>query len=941
MRRRRLVVVATLVALVAGLALWLRREQPPGTAVERRGPVRDRALAPARMRAPARPPPALAWLWQKGLAQRRVAGRVMHAGRPVAGAVVRLATEELRIGEWVLAEVETDGAGRFDFGPRPPTRYRVVAQAKGLVAGGVLLELRAREPRPAPGDVTIELRDCELLISGTVRDAAGGVIAGARVRAGTRAEVFGGVLSDEQGNYEVCLQAGPAHVEAAADGYGTALEHTGGRSAARVDFALSPEVAIVGRVVDGAGAPVGGAAVIAETNGHDPGQLTESADDGGFRLDGLIAGTYRVVARDADRADDETVTLAAAGASAEVTLTLQQGATLSGRVVVAGQPRGDATVIARAADETWMLGSAVTQTDGRFAIDGLPRGQVHIEVEGHKLLSPAPIVDLGEVERGQVELVCERLATVSGRVVRGGKTVARAHVMLEQNLERRSLALSNDDGTFELEGVEPATYDIRATSAAEGAATARRAITVGAKDVAGLLLELDLSASIAGSVVDAKGAAVGGVRVYLEREGDDAVPDDVFSDRTAADGTFLISALAAGSYRPHVSRDRDGAILRPPVGGRHPAIAVADATSRVTGVRLTIAPADLTISGRAVRRGEPVAGIEIAAVSRLGDVETARSEADGTFVLEGLVEGRYELQARQVGQTEISVGDGRTLSVDAGATKVVVELPATGKIEGVLRGFSAPPEITVRGDSGGRKADVSGSRFAVADVPVGEYVVSAVAASGHVASARVNVTADQVGHVTLTASATGTLTGTVVDLRTGAAVPGTFCRWEAGDGSLTRPVATDASGRFSFAVPAGTVRVDCFGRRPQLIVVRDVSANVEPGGIAHVTVEAATLHRSRQDGTIGVELEQDASGAHRVHFLLGAAASSGLRVGDVLLAVDGLPVAGMRGYAVRLLMLDRSVGATAKLIVDREGTQRVFDVAVEPAPVRPEEEDPG
>jgi hypothetical protein len=941
----------TIVAMVAGMALWVTRARPREDAVGRQDPARDRAFAPARMRAPERPPPALAWLWQKGFAEKRIAGQVVHAGRPVAGAVVRLTTEELRIGEWVLADVETDDAGRFDFGARPPTQYRVVAQARGLVAGGVLLDLRARDPRPAPGDVTVELRDCELHISGTVRDAAGGIIAGARVRAATRSEVFGGVLSDEQGRYEVCLLAGPAHIEAAADGYGTGLEHTRGRSAARVDFALSPEVAIAGRVVDDAGAPVGGAVVIAETTGHDPGQLTESADDGGFHIEGLIAGTYRVVARDGERAGDETVTLAASGATTELTLTLERRATLPGRVLVGRRPAGDATVIARSTDEKWVLGSAVTQGDGRFAIAGLPRGQVKIVVERHKIVSPDPIIDVGEAA---VELVCELLADVSGRVVLAGKPIPRAEVRLYRDMEHRSSTLTKDDGTFELEGVPPATYEIAATSATEGAAMKRRPLEVGVQDVDGLVLDLDLTASIAGAVVDAKGAPVGGVMVHFVSEGVEGGWGDGSSDTTAADGTFHVGGLAAGSYQPELQGARaPWAQLPPPGGGRHPAVQVADAASRVEGVRLTIASSDLTISGRVVRRGEPVSGIDIAAAgSGSGDEAVAQSGADGTFLLERLRPGRYELRPLRDMQPSVSA--------EAGARDVVLELPATGRIEGVLRGFRAPPEVTVDGLNGGgghRRADVAESRFVVADAPVGSYDVTAIASNAQHATGRVNVTADQVSRLTLTAGGTGTLTGAVVDVRTRAAIPGVRCYWQIRGSTSIRPTDTDATGRFSFTVPAGAIRVDCSANRPSVMTVRDVSVEVEPGATSHVDVEMVAMRTGRPTGAVGVELDEVGyrmttmssepgavptevvtSGPHRILSLRGAAASSGLRVGDDLVAVDGLPIAGMQTHVVYALMNDRSVGEPVKLTVDREGAELTFDVAMDATPAPPRDE---
>jgi len=928
MRWGRLLVIFVLVAVVGVLALWLHRERARDGAMDRPGPEEGPSLSRLRPRPLEQPAgPALAWLWRNGGAARRIAGRVVHAGRPVAKAAVRLTTEELTIGEWVLTEIETDQEGRFDFGPRPPTRYRVVAQAEGLAAGGVAVELRVGDPRPPPDDVTIELRDCELVVSGTVREAAGGIIAGARIRAATRAEVFGSVLSDDRGHYRICLLAGPAHIEAGADGYGTALEHTRGRRAARVDFALSPEVAIAGRVVNHAGEPVRGAAVIAETDGHRPGVMTESAADGGFRLDSLIAATYRVVARDDDRAAETSVALTTAGATAELVLTLEERATLTGRVIVGGRPAGDATVIVRSADKEWSEGSAVTQADGRFAVAGLPRGPVQIEVKNHKILSPDATIDLGAVSH--VEVVCERLAGLAGRVVRAGKPVARAEVQLYQGWKRQHVTLSEDDGTFRFDGVPAASYDLVASSVAEGATTARRPIDVGVQDIAGLVLELDLAASIAGAVVDSSGAPVGGVMVHFAREESEA--GENASDTTADDGTFLISGLAGGIYRPHLFRSRNGwAAIQPASGRRFPTVKVADGASRVTGVQLAILRGELTISGRAVRRGEAVAGIEIVAFSSAqGGEVRARSGADGTFVVEGLAAGTHEVHADQMG--------GEPIRVEAGARDIVLELPAGGRIEGVLSGFRTLPDVTVVGPNLERRADVTDVRFAIADVPTGTYDVSA-ASSGEHASARVTVTADQVSRLTLTASATAKLTGVVKDLQTGAPVAGLSCRWVipgTGTGS-TSQVVSDAAGGFSFAIPAGRIQVECFGESTPLAVAREIAVDVEPGATAHVAVEVVTL--PRRSGTTGVGLAEGPSGSYRIDSLRGGAASSGLRVGDFLLAVDGLPVTGMRAHVVDALMRGRGVGARVELTVEREGAELTYQVVVEPEPAPPADE---
>ena len=248
---------------MVGIALWFHPARPQRAGSETGGAAVP-TLAPSSPPIGGRAGISFAWLGQRGVAGRRIAGRVLHGGQPVANAVVRLTTEELHVGEWPIAQAETDDAGRFDLGARPASQYQVVAQAEGLVAAGTIVDLRELDPRPAPDALTIELRDCDLVVRGTVRDAAGGVIIGAHLRAGSYASEFGTTSSDEEGRYRLCVSAGPVHIEAGADGYGTLLKHTRGRREVTLDFALVPEVVIAGRVVvdgEGEGAPVGGAVV--------------------------------------------------------------------------------------------------------------------------------------------------------------------------------------------------------------------------------------------------------------------------------------------------------------------------------------------------------------------------------------------------------------------------------------------------------------------------------------------------------------------------------------------------------------------------------------------------------------------------------------------------------------------------------------------------------
>lgn len=860
---------------------------------------------------------AFDWLGQPGVLGHRIAGRVVHAGAPVGRARTRLVTEELHVGEWVLAEVETDEAGRFDFGNRPATRYRVVAQAEGLVASGQVVDLRAPELRPAPDALEIELRDCTLVVSGTVRDAAGGVIVGARVRAGTYAEEFGGTVADAQGRYRVCLSAGPVHIEASADGYGTVLEHRQGRRELRVDFALSPEVVIAGRVVDASGGPAGGVAVAAETNGHDPGKVVDTAGDGQFRLDGLAAGSYRVSARDEGRAAEKTVVARTAGATIEVELTLEERAQLIGSVVVAGHAESGATVKVKDADDESTLGSAVAQRDGRFAIAGLPtRGSARVSVEGHRLVAPAATIDLAAVHGRELELVCERLAKVSGRVVSNGKPVVRADVWLGAN-RRSQRILSGFGGAFSIEGVEPGTYSLNAQSIGEGIMMARRSLEVGARDIDNLVLDLDLAASISGVVVDAAGAPVAGALVSFFVNGDSC------SDVTAADGTFTCNGLAGdGDYVPRITASSAaGMAFRPASGESFAAVRVADGKSQVTGVRLVIARDDLSIAGKVVRGAEPVAGMNVTARSEHGQAR-AQTGADGAFVIAGLSAGTVRVSVmKDRGYSELA-----TVDAKAGDKNVRLELPPLGTIEGDLRGFTGTKNVLARGPKGYFQADLSGSHFEIVDIPAGEYTVDASATNGAYGRSSVTVSGGAVSRLSFEAGPTGHIDGQVTNWRTGAPIVGAFCQWQV-EGGLEGPtVQSESAGTFSFDAPARALDIMCFGSQGPSAPAHKVHVELAAGESTQVAIQLIVARNPRRRDSLQLGIDGDPP---QIQFAHGSAERAGLLAGDHVVAVNGDAVAGIDRDGLQILLLDRAPGQAVKIAIERDGAQMSFDVLPE------------
>jgi len=215
-----------------------------------------------------------AWLAQDGAPDRVVAGHVVAAGAPVAGATVKLA---LRLGVVLepIAETTSGPDGAFTFGRQPAALVAVSAAAPKHAPVSIAVALA--DPHVHPDQLVLELADCRTRISGTVTDAGHGPIAHARVDSAG----LGGTETDVTGHYEACIApadepgTASAMVRVEAEGYGTVEERVIVVADLHHDFVLAPEAVLVGTVT-ASGHPVGGARV-----GRD-----DAADEPRARLDG-------------------------------------------------------------------------------------------------------------------------------------------------------------------------------------------------------------------------------------------------------------------------------------------------------------------------------------------------------------------------------------------------------------------------------------------------------------------------------------------------------------------------------------------------------------------------------------------------------------------------------------------------------------------------------
>ncbi len=931
------------VALVGiALILWLgtrllhERRQPGEVA---RAPAGAAWRMPGGFGARGTAPPTVAgvtlpaWFGQRGAPVRRIAGRVTFAGAPLAGATVELGSVLSDAGILSAALRRTGEDGRFDFGMQPPARYTVAASAPGH--SPVVQTLDARDPTTPSDRLELSLGGCESALFGQINDASGGIIAGARLCfAPSRAAAC--TSSDEHGRYELCVGSQLFSVAVSAKGYG-AIQHdifNGGRRV-RQDFALTPEAIIVGRVVRADN----GSAVVGATVRTEPGEIGRrraapavvvTDAQGHFSLPGLAPGRHRLIAFAQGLATGEAVdvNLEAGRTTPEIVLRLQSAASVRGVVVDGSDPVAGATVSLAGLGP--IPGSnAVTQSDGSFVLDSVPRGTVLFRVWPYEVIEPKSLlVDRPALDG--VRIVVSALGSIAGLVTRSGKPVAGMGIISNGN---GPLTFTEADGTYVLRALTAQRYQITAQDHRVGGTTTPEIITLGkGEHRQGADIDLNYAGGISGVVVEADGTPAAGVQVHfgaLHRY-------DVGEDVTAPDGSFSVGTLGGGDdYQAIVRPTADSATHLVPAEGAFPTVRVADGASQVTGVRLVIKRDHLSIAGLTVDGdGQPLSDVRVTAFRSDGDEPptfngwldhpSAISAGDGSFEIDGLDAGSFVLEARGGDGSEATLRD-----VPAGPKGVVIKLAASGGIDGQLVGFATPPEVTARPDKPFSPtlrvfAVVDGSSFRLRGLAPGSYLVAAAGGGG--AEQMVQVQSGQTAMVTLRNQGAATVRGRVIDWRSGIGVAGVHCYAMYGSPSGTRsPVSqdislSDSAGAFTLdGVPAGQVTIFCVGAMP-----------FYSGGLAQVTLsdgQTATCEVNvvQTHGTalaeVGADLGSDGQlVAHVIRvYPHGAADRGGVKAGDSIVTVDGSAVGKLSAQGIQFAIGDRALGSHAVLGLMRSG----------------------
>lgn len=989
MKRRLVIAAAGLAIVIAGLAYW-RCGADRGTGSTARATGSAAALGSA-----------LATAGRGRLDPRRVvrgslAGTITDQTKapiPKArvcaeGASDELAADLLRDPSCATA----DDQGRYKIENVLPARYVITAAAKPFRPAVYQLPGPRRQTRIAlaAGEhktgLDIALRAGGVEITGTVADLTGGPIASAKVRArggwedGATA-VFG--EADERGAFSLWVAPGSVRVSASAEGYADAEEW--GHAPGAFELVLAPESLLSGTVVDGATSqPVEGARVTVRDAsdgwGWDSNAETTFTDDQGrFRVARLTPGRKVAVAlTDHGYGQTDGSVLVGLGQHVDgVVVKLFPAVRVEGTLVVSTTKapcEGGAVQLTDPKRPDNMI-ALRTRADGTRWAEGVLPGTYRVTVtcDGYQArdkYAPITVADkdltglVWEVDPGAA--LRGRVLTKSGEPVEGAVVGARSVGGGARDRVDWGRSTSAGDGQYELAGLTPGSYQIEVET--DRGTPPKEGYQVDVPDGATVTKDLVLedAGTIKGTVVDAEGKPVAGVRVSAQSVAGSAFRglDELKSDRA---GAFTIEGLRAGEYRVLALGDGYFNELRKPgtTDDAKQGERVTVRANQTATVKLVVEARSGTIKGTVVdAAGAPVNDAYIS-VARESDAAGARESnvsrtrwswgdkpvltgVDGAFTVGSLTPGKYTVRAYRKGG-----GEAVAEHVATGST-TRLQIKPTGSIEGTVKRPGAQlaefaVDLSDAATAFHRRDSfyMTRGRFTLRDLPQGHYRLT-VEAQGARKEIEIDLAEGEAKTgVTLELEGLITITGRVVEHGTTKPVPGIQIFAVPGTGNPglrmqsdeDRENITDDAGRFRVEnVPTGQLslfgapkdyQTSAYGFIQEIRTVDPKSTDV-----GDLSIFKRRVKQGDPEGELGVNFAEQPSGTppekreKKVSYIdpAGPAAKTELRVGDIVVSIDGIDITGVNaGRAWSLLAAPP--GARLALGLQRGATVAITLVA--------------
>lgn len=582
-----------------------------------------------------------------------ISGTVVRASNqtPIEGALIVLNRNSDGL---PVAFADSDASGKFTLSSVPSGAFTLSASCSGFVTNNQAQSVTVGQQ---VANVQLPLA-AGATVNALVREAATlEVLEGAEFTLSSNGTSVAAVSTDVNGSAIVAdLPGGNYVAQVAAGGYLLTSQNFTLAAGGMVNLTsdLNTAGTISGTVMSSGNTPLAHVEVTAlDTAGNRFSAL--SANDGTYKIEGLLFGTYAVElsARKGAGSQRQNVTVDAQHLTVSANFTVS-GANVSGIVFDSDGITPLRTVRVTLSNAAGDILFMFTEADGGYAFQGLAAGSYQVEANdlAHSFATRNVTLTANQISTGQ-NFVSGTLS-LSGKVtdnLGAASPDAAVTVRFADPLRSDPLVaylVSDADGRFQVSNLLPGAYIVAAIK--QGYARTEAPINIAVSGPNSVTVAMQLGYSINATVRQAgPGPVVPNATVLAFPTGQSQAIADDETDNT---GTTAVSPIPNGTY--------DVWVFAP---GFKSAVATGVTVANgSTSVTIDLPAVNTSVSGMVTTGGNGLALIPVQAIDSQGRVIGAAITAlDGSYSIQTLPAGTYSI--RIGGATASNLGNGFTAAV--------------------------------------------------------------------------------------------------------------------------------------------------------------------------------------------------------------------------------------------------------------------------------------